>query len=100
MAPSFSICLSFSTDFDGSANAIEDDSKLRNKRVDRAALKQKHRKLTKIMERAYATSLDDIVFDSNNNDLDVMARVELKVKDGLPIGDLVLELLKEQGCGW
>jgi len=68
-------------------------------------MKQKHCKLAKIKECAYATSLDDIVFDStklddvlcltvvndldvkldSKDDLDVMAHVELKVKDGLPL---------------
>jgi len=105
MAPSSSICVSFFSDFDEDVIVAEDDCKLRNKRVDRAAMKQKHRKLAKIKECAYATSLDDIVFDStklddvlcltvvndldvkldSKDDLDVMAHVELKVKDGLPL---------------
>jgi len=62
-------------------------------------MRQKHRKLAKVKERAYAKSLDDldIKLDSED-DLDVMARVELMVKDELPTGDLIPEFLKE--CGW
>ena len=59
-----------------------------------------------VKERAYTTSLNDIVFDNDNDDdaplcpnkdennLDVMDRIELLVKDGLPTDDLVPELLK------
>jgi hypothetical protein len=58
-----------------------------------------------VKERAYTTSLNDIVFDNDNdddalcpnkdeNDLDVMDRIELLVKDGLSTDDLVPELLK------
>ena len=95
MAPSSSICVSFFTYFDENANVAEDNHKSRNKRIDREVLKQKHRKLAKIKERAYATSLDDlnIKLDSED-DLDVMARVELMVKDELPTGDLIPEFLK------
>jgi len=103
MAPRSSICVSFSSDIDKSVIATEDDRKSRNKRTDQEVLKQKHRKLAKIKERAYATSIDDIICDSDNDDdspcpkkddLDVMDQVELKVKDGLRTGDLVPELLK------
>jgi len=95
--------VSFSSDIVKSMIATEDDHKSRNKRIDQKALKQKYRKLAKIKERAYATSIDDIICDSDNDDdapcpkkddLDVMDQVELKVKDGLPIGDLVPELEK------
>ena len=59
-----------------------------------------------VKERAYTTSLNDIVFDNDNDDdahpcpnkdennLDVMDRIELLVKDGIPTDDLVPELLK------
>ena len=59
-----------------------------------------------VKERAYTTSLNDIVFDNDNDDdvplcpnkdennLDVMDRIELLVKDGLSTDDLVPELLK------
>ena len=105
MAPSSSICESFSSNFDEDMIVTGDDRKLRNKRVDRAAMKQKHRKPTKIKERAYTTSLDDIICDSDNDDdascsekgaddLDVMDRVKLKVKDRLSIGHLLPELEK------
>ena len=59
-----------------------------------------------VKEHAYTTSLNDIVFDNDNDDdaplcpnkdennLDVMDRIELLVKDGLPTDDLVPELLK------
>ncbi|RLM69888.1 hypothetical protein C2845_PM17G06140 [Panicum miliaceum] len=68
MAPSSSTCVSFPAGFSGSAMATKDDRKWRNKRTDRAALKQEYSKLAKAKERAYATSLDDIVFDSDNDD--------------------------------
>ena len=67
MAPSSSICVSFFTDFDENANAAEDNHKSRNKRIDREVLKQKHRKLAKIKERAYATSLDDVKLDTEDD---------------------------------
>ena len=67
-------------------------------------MKQKHHKLAEVKARAYTTSLDDIIIASDNDDddikldsdsdLDVMDRVELKMKDGLSIGDLVPELEK------
>ena len=104
MASSSSIYVSFSSDFDKDMIVTGDDRKLRNKQTDRAAVKQKHRKLAEVNARAYTTSLDDIVFDSDNDDddnkldsdgePDVMDRVELKVKDGLSTGDLIPELLK------
>jgi len=111
MAPNFSICVSFFTDFDEDVIVTMDDRKLRNKQIDRVAVRQKHRKLVKVKERAYTTSLDDIICDSDNDDgdatcpnkdegdLDVMDRVELKLKDGLSIVDLLPELEKVRGCG-
>jgi len=105
MAPNSSICVSFFSDFDEDVLMTKDDCKLRNMRIDRAAMRQKQRKLAKVKERAYTTSLDDIVFESDNdddapcpnkdrNDLDVIDCVELKIKDALSINDLVPELLK------
>ena len=93
------MCLFDKCDFD------LDDHKLRNKQVNRVAMKQEHHKLAKVKKRAYAANLDDIIFDSDNDDdascsnkdeayLDVKGRVELKVKDGLQTDDLVPELLK------
>jgi len=104
MVTSFSIRMSFSSDFD-KCDCDWDDHKLRNKQVNRVAMKQEHHKLAKVKKRAYAANLDDIIFDSDNDDdascsnkdeayLDVMGRVELKVKDGLQTDDLVPELLK------
>lgn len=106
MAPSSSICVSFFTDFDENVIATGNDRQWRNKRIDRAVMRQKHRKLAKVKERAYATSLDDIICDSDNDDddapcpnkvvsdLDVMDQVELKLKDGLSIVDPLPELDK------